>query len=138
MAFQVYKKGQGRYVRMTTGVLLALLTLYGCSALSAALYESGSLPWSFMGQTYTYSQVVPILVFIAVIAGLVWLLNWPKFAEFLIETETEMGRVAWPSRASVTGSSIVVIVTVVIMSLVLFGIDQLLLFVLGLMKFYNR
>ena len=137
MSFQVYKKGQGRYVRITTGALLALLTLYGCSALSAALYDAGALPWRFMGQVYTYSQVVPIAVFIAVMVGLVWFLNWPRFAEFLIETEIEMRRVAWPSRASVLSSSLVVIVTVVLMSFLLFGIDRLLLFVLKLMKFYR-
>ena len=134
MAFKVYKPGQGRYARLTCGAMLGLLTAYGCKALADTLVDAGKLPEFtkkvFLGAEVTYAQVVPIAVFIAIMAVIIWGLNYPKFAEFLIETEIEMGRVAWPSRSSVIGSSMIVIVTVVIMSLLLFGMDNALLFLL--------
>ena len=140
MAFRIYKPGQGRYVRTATGVLLGLWGIYGCSALSNALSDSGELPGFlkpiFLGQAVTYSQVVPVAVFIALVLVVVWFLNWPKFADFLIETEIEMARVAWPGRNAVIGSSVVVVVTVVVMSFVLFGIDQLLYVIFRLLRVY--
>lgn len=141
MAFQIYKPGQGRYARLTCGVLLALLTLYGCQSLTVTLEGSaGMLPeWTkplFLGRAMAYSQVVPIAVFIAVAAFIVWLLNYPKMADFLIDTELEMGRVAWPSRKTVVASSTVVVVTVIVMSFVLFGIDQVIIQLFKLLRIY--
>jgi preprotein translocase SecE subunit len=40
--------------------------------------------------------------------------NQKRIAEFLIDTESEMHRVSWPPRHEFMGSSIVVIVSVVI------------------------
>ena len=140
MGFQIYKPGQGRLVRISTGVLLALLVMYGCAALRDALYEAGPLPaWltGAIGVKLTYSQVLPVVIFIASAVALAWMLNWAKFADFLIETEVEMRRVAWPNRSSVIGSSIVVVVTVIIMSLVLFGIDRVLYALFKLMRIYG-
>ncbi len=130
MAFHVYKPGQGRYARITCGVLLGLLVAYGCVALKGTLSDVGYLPFTVGGISFSYAQVVPVLLFVALVATLAWGLNYPKFADFLIETEVEMTRVAWPTRKAVIGSSVVVIVTVIVMSGVLFGVDRLFIWLL--------
>jgi preprotein translocase subunit SecE len=51
-------------------------------------------------------------------------LNRPKPAEFLIETEGEIRKVAWPARKEYLGSSAVVVVVIIILSLYLFAVDK--------------
>ena len=120
--------------RLSSGVLLGLLTAYGCASLKRALVDAGTLPAFilklFLGHPVTYGDVLPIIVFVFVMAAVAWMLNFPKFADFLIETEIEMSRVAWPTRTTVVGSSVVVIVTVVVMSVLLYAVDWGLLYIL--------
>lgn len=52
--------------------------------------------------------------------------NHPRRADFLIETETELRKVAWPARREYVGAAVVVIVMVAIVSLYLTGVDLLL------------
>ena len=52
--------------------------------------------------------------------------NRPKTADFLIETENELkNKVTWPSRKEEVSASIVVVVTVLILSVFIFGVDYL-------------
>ena len=54
------------------------------------------------------------------------LVNHPQRTDFLIETETELRKVAWPTRREYMGASVVVIVIVAALSLYLTGVDMLL------------
>lgn len=135
MALSIYKPGQGKYARVTTGVILALWSAYGVNSLKVSLGSAGSL-FTIGSQEFTYAQVVPVVVFLAAVALIAWLLNFRKFADFLIETEAEMGRVIWPSRSSVVASSIVVIVTLVVMSALLWGVDTILFWALKAARLY--
>ncbi|MCD6404903.1 MAG: preprotein translocase subunit SecE [Planctomycetes bacterium] len=135
MAFKIYKPGQGRYARISAGVLLGLLIAYGCASLRGALSEAGTLV-TFSRFTLTYAQVVPVAIFILAVAAIAVGLNYPKFADFLIETEIEMGRVVWPTRQAVVASSVVVIVTVVGMAMMLWAVDKGLVALLELVKLY--
>ena len=50
--------------------------------------------------------------------------NRPKTADFLIETENELkNKVTWPSRKEEISASVVVVVTVLILSVFIFGVD---------------
>ena len=52
--------------------------------------------------------------------------NRPKTADFLIETENELkNKVTWPSRKEEVSASVVVVVTVLILSVFIFGVDYL-------------
>lgn len=135
MAFSIYKPGQGKYARLATGALLALLAAYGTSSLRGALGESGVM-FRIGPQEFTYAQIIPIVVFALLVAAIAWGLNHRRFADFLIETETEMGRVIWPARSAVIGSAVVVIVTLVLTSVLLYGADNLLLVVLKSVGLY--
>jgi preprotein translocase SecE subunit len=66
---------------------------------------------------------VPIGLLILLGALMVWLVNRPKNADFLIATEGEMKKVSWSNRKEVIGSTKVVIVTTFILAAILFLID---------------
>ena len=51
------------------------------------------------------------------------LVNSERFADFLIQTEGEMKKVSWSSKAELIGSTAVVIVTVIIMALLIYVAD---------------
>lgn len=51
--------------------------------------------------------------------------NYPKFADFLIAVEAEMNKVTWPSQGELTRSSLVVIFLLASLTFVLFVFDIL-------------
>ena len=62
------------------------------------------------------------------------MVNGPRFADFLIATESEMKKVSWSSRAELVGSTVVVIVTVLILAAYIFGVDSMIAKGLSLLK----
>lgn len=51
------------------------------------------------------------------------LVNWPRFADFLISVEAEMAKVTWPGKPELIRASIVVIVTILVLAVTLFLFD---------------
>ncbi len=49
--------------------------------------------------------------------------NWPRFADFLIAVEAEMNKVTWPSKDELIRASIVVIFTIFFLAIALFLFD---------------
>lgn len=49
--------------------------------------------------------------------------NIPRFAEFLISVENEMGKVSWPSRGELFRSSLVVLIVIFMLTAILLGYD---------------
>jgi preprotein translocase subunit SecE len=49
-----------------------------------------------------------------------------RFTHYLRETSQEMKRVSWPSRAELKESTIVVLVTVAVITVLLFAVDKIL------------
>ncbi|NIA21830.1 MAG: preprotein translocase subunit SecE [Anaerolineaceae bacterium] len=68
---------------------------------------------------------VPVLLLAIGAFGIFRLVNGRRFADFLIATESEMKKVHWSSRAELIGSTVVVIVTVLILAAYIFGVDYL-------------
>jgi preprotein translocase SecE subunit len=66
---------------------------------------------------------VPLLL----LAGSLWLawrvVNMPTFADFLIATEAELNKVSWTTQKRLVQDTIVVLVTVLLMAIFLFGMD---------------
>lgn len=58
------------------------------------------------------------------------LLNRPKAADLLIETETELRKVTWPTGSETWSGTIAVVVTVTVMLLYLYFTDYLLAYVM--------
>jgi preprotein translocase SecE subunit len=122
--FSIYKPGQGKWVRWGTVAGAALLAGLGAGWLG--YYEQHLAAAGFLW------QLLAATIWLLFWAWLTfWFVNTPRWAEFLIMTESEMRKVAWPSRREVVNSTKVVI-------LLTFGLGGLLWIVdilfLGLFK----
>jgi len=126
-----HKSRQATAVRAAAFVFVAALTFYG----SFAFYQIPSTTsgwWEDLVKFELFGKVIalkPVLfpsagVFLTVMMTAYVLLNRPKWAEFLIETEGELKKVSWPHRKEYVGSAVVVVVVVVVISLFLFFVDQ--------------
>ncbi len=66
---------------------------------------------------------MPGIPALALIAG-AWfgfrVVNWPRFADFLIAVEAEMNKVTWPSKDELIRAAIVVIFTIFFLAIALF------------------
>lgn len=112
-----YKPNQGWYARLWTGLGLGGLVLAGVYRLYVTQLE---------GETTTAVQYgVPALL-VAVLGWLVYrTLQFPPFVDFLVATEAEMNKVSWTSKAELKRATAVVLTTVVLMAVYLFGVDWL-------------
>ena len=112
----VYKPNQGRIVRQITALTIWVIVALGCWRLYATLGSS----------LETGSYLIPSIPLVLLAAG-VWigyrLVNWPRFADFLIAVEAEMNKVTWPSKDELIRASIVVIFTIFFLAMALFVFD---------------
>jgi preprotein translocase SecE subunit len=129
-----YKKDQGRLTRMAAFWSLAILIFYGCVSLHDELksrFTSLGTPILGMRIPILGMDVTPALLISAVVlaVGLFFLNRWqqtPKVADLLIDTETEMRKVTWPTFSEALNSSVVVIVCVAFLMAFLAGADWVL------------
>lgn len=121
----VYKRNQGRVTRQVTlaamaiSILLAAWRLYAFWP-SLPEWWLGLFPGDAAGVA-RYGVACLLLM-----AGL-WVsyrvVNYPKFADFLIAVEAEMNKVSWPSQGELVRSSIVVIFVILSLAALLFVYD---------------
>jgi preprotein translocase SecE subunit len=132
-----YKQDQGRMVRMAVFWSIAVLLFHGCSSLRREL--AGRFSSTLGEPLFAALDRIPVLgirlsgaLLIAVVVfagGLFVAYRWqekPKNAELLIETETELRKVTWPTGQEVFNSSMVVVVCVVLLMAFLAAADWLL------------
>jgi len=112
--FGLYKPTQGKLVRQATFVALAVVFAFGCFSWSVGLLSNED-------------QVVRVGVPLGVWLLLCWVafrvVNYSRFAEFLISVESELDKVVWPGRRQVMQSTVVVIVTMVFLGVFLSVVD---------------
>ena len=112
----VYKPNQGRIVRQLTALTIWIIVALGCWRLY------GSLIGVFEEGSYLGAGIPAVLL----AAGL-WfgyrVVNWPRFADFLIAVEAEMNKVTWPSKDELIRASIVVMFTIFFLAVALFVFD---------------
>lgn len=111
MRMQIYKPGQGKYTRLCSGFVVAIVAALGCWRLYQKLEASDLNLWVV--------TMVPVGVFVAFAVLAFWLLNRASLADFLIAAEGELKKVNWSSRKEVVVSTVVVIVVVVTMAVLL-------------------
>lgn len=119
-AGSLYKQKQGRIVRQLT-----------CLAIWLTLWLGG---WQFYevlnSGAWGVRENYPILLYLGpavmVVFGM-WfafrVVNWPKFADFLISVEAEMTKVSWPTKTELYRASMVVIFTMAFLAVLLFAYD---------------
>lgn len=124
MAFDIYKRGQGKYTRIWTAVATILVVGLGCLQLYRKLGAAYLGLW--------IETMVPAAVFVALSVLVLWLVNKPSVADFMIAAEGEMKKVSWSSRKEIVVSTVVVIVVVVLMAALLGATD------IGFRLFFDR
>ena len=125
----LYKPLQGKQARLWTAVGLGLIIVFGLREVHDSLDgRTGKFA------SYGYPAAIG-----AVLAWLTFrLLQFPPFVEFLIATEAEMNKVSWTSRDDLKRATTVVLVTVLMVAVFLFGVDWIwsnLLQLIGVLRF---
>ncbi len=124
-AGSLYKARQGRIVRQVTCLALWLTMGLGGWQLFETLGSYSFSDWSPSTKQLLLQgrYVFPLLL----VALGMWfgfrLVNWPKFADFLISVEAEMTKVSWPTKTELYRASMVVIFTMAFLALLLFAYD---------------
>lgn len=129
LRFGLYKPNQGRIVRQVTFFAMVIL-----SALVAyELYAGGWLNFLNSKSTTTdgltttglpYAKYGAALLFAGICTWISYrVVNFPKFADFLIAVEAEMNKVSWPTKDQLYRSSAVVIFVIFAMAASLFLFD---------------
>jgi len=118
MQVGLYKRTQGRLVRqLTAGAVLTAVLL--------TAWTNGEKPWLQYG--------VPVAVAVIGSWAAYRLVNYPPFADFLIDVEGEMTKVSWASTDELKRATAVVLVTMLTLGVVLFLYDNIWLQVLRLL-----
>ena len=129
----IYKEDQGKVARI---ILVTVILLGAVFALQQLHGYMPKVPdWKLFGLIDENGLALSVLDWRYVVHGPLIILaimfayrqfNRPKTADFLIETENELkNKVTWPSRKEEISASVVVVVTVLILSVFIFGVDYL-------------
>ena len=112
----LYKRNQGRLVRQLTAIGMVAIAIFGAYSLYNVLPLSMS-PGMQKG------------IAVAVVVICIWLayrvVNFPRFADFLISVEAEVGKVTWATWDQLWRSTAVVIVIMVFLAFLLLAFDVL-------------
>jgi preprotein translocase subunit SecE len=126
----LYKPTQGWYARVWTGIGLAGLMGAGVWRFYVVQLADTGAPMVRLG--------VPALITLAVGWFIFRVMHFPPFVDFLVATEAEMNKVSWTSREDLKRATAVVLITVFLMAVFLFGVDTIwaqLLRVIGVLRF---
>ena len=123
MGIQIYKKAQGKYVRMATLGAALLLGLFGGNQIYAH-YSDLPVIFQVLGYEINWGHILGVGVFLLFFLGALWAVNYPRFVDLLIDTESELRRVNWPSRRQVLEATGVVITVVIILSIFIVLVDR--------------
>jgi preprotein translocase subunit SecE len=117
MAFKIYKRGQGKYTRLSSAFTAAVIVGLGCLRLFNKLE---AVSWFASERTKMWvATMVPAGLFVILSLLVFWLVNKPSVADFMIAAEGEMKKVSWSSRQEIIVSTSIVIVVVVVMATLL-------------------
>jgi preprotein translocase SecE subunit len=117
--FSIYKRGQGKWIRLVAVVGLLVPAFFLCRRIYFVLDDRLG---AFNGRLAVIMAVVASMA-LACLWGILKVLNSPRSANFLIETEGEMKKVTWPGKSEVVGATGVVIITVLLLAALLFASD---------------
>ena len=135
----IYKEDQGKVARIILVTVIMLGAVFALQQLHA--YMPKVPDFKLFGLIDGSGDVFKILNWRFLVHGPLILLavsfaykqfNRPKTADFLIETENELkNKVTWPSKKEEISASVVVVVTVLILSVFIFGVDYLMKLISG-------
>jgi preprotein translocase subunit SecE len=124
----LYKPKQGWHARLYTAIGLGVILVLGLWQLYRSVEDAA--PATRFGVPAVVGAILGWFIF--------RLVQYPPFVEFLIATEAEMNKVSWTSRDDLYRATTVVLTTVFLMAIFLFGVDWVwsnLLQIIGVLKF---
>jgi preprotein translocase SecE subunit len=133
-SFAPYKKSQGQRVRR--GTILGILAVVGCGIYTMLVHrtlETASQNWQVpipfaAGHSWIILPDIRFTLPILLAAVAIWfayrVVNFPAFGDFLIATEAELNKVSWSPWSKLKQDTVVVLVTVLLLTLFLFVVDQ--------------
>jgi preprotein translocase subunit SecE len=117
MVFKIYKRGQGKYTRLSSAFAGAVIVGLGCLRLFERLE---AVSWGISEKAKMWvATMVPAGLFVILTLLIFWLVNKPSVADFMISAEGEMKKVSWSSRQEIMVSTSIVIVVVIVMAALL-------------------
>ena len=120
MPLGIYKKGQGYWTRVVSGIAAGMLVLMG------AVWLADNLTNVRIGALEPiYTQAIAGMIVFVVFGWLGYYLigRKHKSVDFLIATEGEMKKVNWSSKKEIRGSTIVVIGLTFIIAVIIAILD---------------
>lgn len=121
MAFDIYKRGQGKYTRLCSAFGLVIIVGLGCLQLYKKL-DAMETVFSRRAELLI-ATMVPAGLFVALVFLTFWLINKPSVSDFMISAEGEVKKVSWSSRREIAVSTFIVIVVVIVMATLLGIVD---------------
>ncbi len=114
MGLAIYKPGQGYWTRVLSAVGFGALIFAGAGWIYTEASVVESPPFGLAKEYFQAGLAVAVLV---VFGGLLYfVLNKPKFADFMIATEVEMKKVHWPTWPEIRRNTMVVIIGTLILA----------------------
>lgn len=132
-----YKRSQGRIARQITFFAILATVAVGAWQLSEGATAAG---WAWSVPDALEARLSPRIVGQYIVPALIvafgaWLafriVNFPRFADFLISVEAEMNKVSWPSRGELFRASMVVLVVIFVLTAILLAYDLILKAAIG-------
>jgi len=136
MALQLHKPNQGVYARAVAGAGGGIMAAFGAYWLHGLVDLPEIWPNAKFVVPITYSLLAAAILFI-ILGGLMALIctgtaiglkKIDKFSaasvDFLIESESELRKVSWPSREELTGSTFVVIFVTILLGVYIVTVDK--------------
>ncbi len=122
---KIHKKGQGNKARAVAALVAVAIAVFG-------IIEAHDIWVTSLG------FVIACAVLIVGVAGggLYLSLVNARTSEFLIETQAELKKVAWPPKAEVKGSAAVVVGTVILLGAFLYAVDFILAMITNIIQVY--
>src|SRR3989304_2237622 len=98
LSLDLYKRSQGKRPRQLSAAGIGVFVLWGLKSLSDRLVDADASEWVAYGAPIALSLVSGWALF--------RLVNWPRFADFLIATEAEMTKGSWSTRAELIRATV--------------------------------
>lgn len=115
--FSLYKSGQGYWTRLGTAIGAAAIILF----MAWFVFDESRVFESLGSSSRRYLLAAGVVAVLALVTW--WLMNAPRRAQFLIDTDSELKKVNWAGWSELVGSTRVVVFFMLLMALTLFIFD---------------
>lgn len=138
MALTPYKLNQGVYARGVAGMAMLVLGLFASFRLFEKLGGTETVTVAGMPAAYLWAALLFIVV--AVVVGIVTFglqtglravdAKSCAFVDLLVDTQTELQKVSWPTREELRSSTTVVLICILVLGAFLYVVNLLVTFVM--------